>query len=138
MLNPKTETLIHTRPATKNGEQRFVIFKKRTVPYLIKYIESCNIKKHLIINLETRFVLHTDSIQTICQRIQDKANIEQSITPHKWRHTFASRFNENNGNTFVLMKLLGHKDIKTTQRYVTVSLDTIKNEYIKILENEVK
>ena len=96
------------------------------------------IDQYIFINLTTRELLHDDSIQTICQRIQENAKINQSITPHKWRHTFASRFIENDGNQFVLMKLLGHKKITTTQIYVQVSMKKVKKEYMRIFENGVK
>ena len=67
-----------------------------------------------------------------------RKSINQSITPHKWRHTFVSRFIENDGNQFVLMKLLGHKKITTTQIYVQVSMKKVKKEYMRIFENQVK
>lgn len=123
---------------TKTHQQRYALFTDDTLEFLEKYILLCNIKDHLFINFETGNMLHPDSIQTICQRIQEKANIKQSITPHKWRHTFASRFTENNGNTFVLMKLLGHNSIKTTQRYVQVSMKKVIEEYTEIVKNDVK
>jgi site-specific recombinase XerD len=123
---------------TKSKEQRQVLVTDATKSELASFIVTNKIKDHLFINLETREVLHDDSIQTICQRLKEKLNLKQSITPHKWRHTFASRFIDNDGNQFVLMKLLGHKKITTTQLYVQVSMKKTKEEYSRIFENTSK
>ncbi len=121
---------------TKSKEHRNVLFTKETKEELKNYITNNCIIEYLFINLKTRTRLKPDSIQTICQKIKKLANIEKSITPHKWRHTFASNFNDKNGNIFVLQKILGHKKISTTQIYVTVSMKKIVEEYSRVVENE--
>lgn len=120
---------------TKTREQRYVIMTEETKMFLSNYILTCSIDKHIFINLDTRKKLHPDSIQTICKRIKEKMKLEQSITPHKWRHTFATRFIENDGNLFVLQKLLGHHDVSTTQIYTHISMKKVKMEYNKIVQN---
>ncbi len=122
---------------TKTRVHRYVLFTMKTMKELERFILKNSIDKHIFINLETRTVLHPDSIQTICRRIQEKAKLKQSITPHKWRHTFASNFNDNNGNVFVLQKILGHSSIKSTQIYVTVSMKKVIKEYSRVVENSV-
>ena len=119
---------------TKSREHRNVLFTQETHELLNTFIEHNNIENFIFINLKTRKILHHDSIQTICQRIRELGKIKKSITPHKWRHTFASNFNDRNGNMFVLQKLLGHKKISTTQIYVTVSMKKVKEEYSRVVE----
>lgn len=123
---------------TKTKAHRQVLITDNTKELLLEYAAVNRIDNHIFINLSTREMIHDDSIQTICQRIQEKAKIKQSITPHKWRHTFASRFIDNDGNQFVLMKLLGHRKITTTQIYVQVSMKKVKEEYLRIFKNGVK
>ena len=41
------------------------------------------------------------------------------------RHTFASTMANSDINSFKIMKLLGHKDIKMTQRYVDNSVEDL-------------
>ena len=46
------------------------------------------------------------------------AGINKKITPHSGRTTFASLYYEETKDAVRLMKLLGHKDLKTTLRYI--------------------
>ncbi|KFZ27419.1 MAG: Tyrosine recombinase XerD [Candidatus Izimaplasma bacterium HR2] len=123
---------------TKSKEHRNVLFTYKTQEVLSSFIERNNITNYIFINLKTRKLLRLDSIQTICQKIMRLGNIKKSITPHKWRHTFASNFNDKNGNIFVLQKLLGHKKISTTQIYVTVSMKKVIEEYSRVVENHTQ
>ena len=51
----------------------------------------------------------------------DRAGIPAtiSVSPHKWRHTFATHYAINGGEAFSLAQLLGHSDVQTTQIYVS-------------------
>lgn len=123
---------------TKSKEHRNVLFTLETHEVLINFIKRNNIDNFIFINLKTRNRLNHDSIQTICQKIMKRGNIKKSITPHKWRHTFATNFNDKNGNVFVLQKLLGHRKVSTTQIYVTVSMKKIVEEYSRVVEKNIE
>jgi len=47
---------------------------------------------------------------------------------HDLRHTFASHYVMSGGNLYTLSKILGHKDIKMTQRYASLSPEFINRE----------
>ena len=47
---------------------------------------------------------------------RDRAEIDD-FTFHDLRHTFATRFAQAGVDLYKISKLLGHKDIKMTQRY---------------------
>ena len=51
------------------------------------------------------------------------ADINKHITPHSARNTFAGFYYGINKDPFGLMKAMGHKDLKTTQRYIDRYLD---------------
>jgi len=45
---------------------------------------------------------------------------------HSLRHTFATRYLEHDGNVKDLQKLMGHSDLKTTQRYLHADEEQMK------------
>jgi len=59
--------------------------------------------------------------------------IEENITPHKWRHTFATNFLNRGGNLETLRLLLGHANLKTTQKYLHLSKGDIFRNYNEVM-----
>jgi len=55
------------------------------------------------------------------KKIREKCSLPSSFTFHTLRHTYASHFMMNGGGIYDLKKILGHSDIKTTERYAHLS-----------------
>lgn len=119
---------------TKTKEDRLVFYTKPTEVFLNRYIINEKITGHLFIDLNTREILKIDRIQKICQNLRKTLHIRESITPHKWRHTFATQFTNQNGNMEVLRILMGHSNILTTQRYLHINTQKLRNEYFRVFE----
>lgn len=66
------------------------------------------------------------SVQQILKNAAKKAGIQKRVYPHLLRHAFATHLDQNNVKTRHLQKVLGHKDQKTTNRYINDSPDTLK------------
>lgn len=65
--------------------------------------------------------LSDQSIRNIVKKLVDKAGINRRITPHVFRHTFATLLLEKDVDIRYIQHLLGHSSIMTTQLYTHVN-----------------
>ena len=61
----------------------------------------------------------------------DKAGIEEDITPHTLRHSFALHLVENGADLRAVQEMMGHSVISTTQVYADMKNTKIREEYNK-------
>lgn len=72
-----------------------------------------NSKKEKISDQSVRFMIN---------KYIKEANIKQKITPHMFRHSFATMLLEQNVDIRYIQKMLGHSSIQTTEIYTYVSM----------------
>lgn len=76
--------------------------------------------------------LSYSSVRNLIKNVTTKAGINKKITPHTFRHTFATLFLEQDVDLKYIQHFLGHSSIRTTQIYTHVT----NKRHLEILENK--
>lgn len=109
----------------KGDKQRFVPIAETTQKYIELYRKEVRIhlniqKGHediLFLNRRGRQLTRA-MIFTIIRRLSEAAGINKKISPHTFRHSFATHLLENGADLRAIQQMLGHESITTTEIYV--------------------
>lgn len=112
---------------TKSQRDRMVYFSKETRLLLLQYIDThIDNQIYLFPSKEGNGHLQKQSLYKTVYRLQKRLGIEQSISPHKWRHTFAKKYKRRGGDLPSLQAILGHTELNTTKMYLDYDDDELR------------
>ncbi len=103
--------------------------KKEIKLYLKEHRPKLNIapESEDIVFLNRRgYQLSRVMIFTIIKNLAKKANLKKSISPHTFRHSFASHLVEGGADLRAVQEMLGHESILTTEIYTHLDRDYLK------------
>lgn len=118
----------------KGDKQRFVPIAETTQKYIDLYRD--HIRSHMDIQKgheDTLFLnrrgkqLTRAMIFTIIRRLAEEAGFDKNISPHTFRHSFATHLLENGADLRAIQQMLGHESITTTEIYVHMDRSHLKN-----------
>lgn len=122
--------------SAKTRKARTVYFGARTKELLIIYLawhEKNGQAPNLFLN-EFGQPLDKNWATRCISLIGKKAKITGvRISPHTFRHTFATRYIKATGDPFSLRRLLGHSSMEMVNRYVNQDLTDVREQYEKFI-----
>ncbi len=124
----------------KGDKDRFVFLSENTIkdiklfiPLREQYLTSRGlveaVGRPLFINKQGK-QLTPQGVHYIFHTYAKKIGIDKHVTPHTFRHTFATHLLDHDAGIRVVQELLGHENISTTQIYSHVSVKRLKDVYI--------
>lgn len=115
------------RVTGKGSKQRYVPIGTATQKFIADYVngkrQEITIKKG---HEDTLFLgrrgtgLTRAMIFTIIKRLAQKINLQKTISPHTFRHSFATHLLENGADLRSIQLMMGHESITTTEVYMHV------------------
>ncbi len=121
----------------KGDKQRFVPIVSSTMKYINIYRQQ--IRNHINIQAgfeDTLFLnrrgkqLTRAMIFTIIKQLVEKIGLQKNVSPHTFRHSFATHLLQNNADLRAIQLMLGHESITTTEIYVHID----KSHLSKVME----
>jgi integrase/recombinase XerD len=76
----------------------------------------------------------TRQVQRIVEKIKDVSGIQKEITPHIFRHTFATILLKEGMSIKDIQMLLGHENLETTSIYTHIELEMLKKPVMEIMD----
>jgi len=111
----------------KGNKQRFVPIGTLTIKYIDLYRKE--VRVHQKINPSAKDTLYLNRrgnsltramIFHIVKELTEKSGINKNISPHTFRHSFATHLLENGADLRAIQQMLGHESITTTEIYTHI------------------
>ena len=123
------------RARGKGSKERIIPIGRKGVEALRAYVDhgrprlvGIRDERHLFVNLRG-VGLSRQGLYKIIQRHACTAGLQDRMSPHTLRHTFATHLLAGGCDLRSLQEMLGHADIGTTQIYTHLSTDRLRDVY---------
>ena len=121
----------------KGSKERIVSFGEPALDALNMYIKDG--RKELLDKKNSEYLivgnekesLTTRRIEQIVNSLIEKTSIKMNITPHMFRHTFATHLLDQGCDLIAVQELLGHESLSSTEIYTHVSNEHLREVYLK-------
>ena len=121
----------------KGSKDRRVYFEEDARAALRAYLADrkarfgdADTERHIFVN-QRGGALTTGGLRLIITRYSGSEGTKRHVSPHAFRHTFATAMITNGADVRLVQELLGHSSISTTQRYTHISTERMIEMYNK-------
>lgn len=116
----------------KGGKTRTVPLSTRATRLLHRLREARADRNPWVFQSNFKQRMSKDSVERHIGQLGKKAGLSQKLTPHQLRHSMATHLLQAGMPLDQIQLLLGHSDIKTTQRYARTQLTTAEQYYRRV------
>lgn len=124
----KNETL---RVLGKGSKERLVPVGSHALNALERYRQLAEISEGPVFISKLRKRLSTRAINNLLHKYLAQSSIPFNVTPHKFRHSFATHLLDRGADLRSVQALLGHASLSTTQIYTHVTKERLRDSYQK-------
>lgn len=116
----------------KGNKQRIVPIGSKAIDSICKFLEVRNLfnpkTDKLFIN-NRGYPITERTIGRIIKKISNEAGISKNISPHVFRHSFATHLLGSGADLRAIQDMLGHSSLSITQKYTHTSIEKIMEIY---------
>jgi site-specific recombinase XerD len=112
---------------SKGQKDRYSLFSKHLHKLLETYIKQERPKVYLFEGIRPGIQYSATSMASVLKRMAKAAGIQRKVHLHMLRHSFATHLLEDGKDIRYVQELLGHRSIKTTERYTHIISDALVN-----------
>ena len=125
------------RVTGKGSKQRLVPISGRAVKEIRNYLsDRCHVEiksgaePYLFLSLRRGRPLSRVMVFDIVKDLTAKAGIKKTVSPHTFRHSFATHLLEGGANLRAIQCMLGHEKISTTEIYTHIDRSRLRDEIV--------
>lgn len=116
---------------SKRGKSRIVPFSESLTQTLVDYrstFDNIEPKTPVFLNVKGKRIT-TRGVQYILEQLLRKLPKSMHLTPHSFRHGYATHLLNRGADLRSIQELLGHSNLSTTERYTKVGLSHLKEVF---------
>ena len=117
----------------KGNKERFVPIHVRAQKYIILYMNEIRTHLSIVKGFEDTLFLNRrgkslsrQMVFMFLKELAIKINLQKKISPHTFRHSFATHLLKNGADLRAIQQMLGHESITTTEVYVHLDTSFLK------------
>lgn len=121
----------------KGSKERIIPFGKEASFWLKKYLKSArglflraNLSRYLFLNKRGQGFTR-QGLWEVTRKCAKRAGVKKRLSPHTFRHSFATHLLQGGADLRSVQEMLGHADISTTQIYTHVDQLRLKSIHSK-------
>ena len=122
----------------KGSKQRLVPISQKAIHELTLYFQDRNLlpiplqyQDYVFVSYRRKKPLTRVMVFLMIKDLVEKAGIQKTVSPHTFRHSFATSLLEGGANLRAIQAMLGHESIATTQIYTHIDTSHLREEILQ-------